>query len=147
MLGGARRSRETGDTEGQLLLYENIGTDDQPQFFDYIVLKSDSLPINLPDTPRSRPFVCDWTGDGFLDIIVGAEDGLVHLYETFLLPGDTDYDFDVDLNDFATFSSYWQYDGCCGQNKWCQHCDIVTDGQVALDDLIQFANYWLAGVP
>lgn len=145
--GDGKKDLLTGDTEGQLLLYENIGTDAEPQFSDYILLKSDGVTIDLPDIPRSRPFVCDWTQDGFLDIIVGAGDGLVHLYETVLQTGDTNYDFDVDLDDFAVFSSYWQWNGCNEQNNWCQRCDILNDGVVGLDDLLEFANSWLAGIP
>ena len=39
------------------------------------------LPIDLPGYARSRPAVCDWTGDGALDLLVGAGDGLVRLYQ------------------------------------------------------------------
>lgn len=147
LTGDGKKDILTGDTEGQLLLYENIGTDAAPQFSNYILLKSDGVTINLPDTPRSRPFVCDWTQDGFLDIIVGAGDGLVHLYQTVLQLGDTDYDFDVDMDDFATFSSYWCWDGCNEQNNFCQNCDFLSDGTVGFDDLLQFADFWLAGLP
>ena len=27
---------------------------------------------DAPDPARSRPFVCDWTGDGQWDVLVGA---------------------------------------------------------------------------
>ena len=71
----------SGDTEGQLLFYSNSGTDASPSFSGYALVEADSVPINLADLPRSRPFVCDWNDDGVLDILVGAGDGLVRLYE------------------------------------------------------------------
>lgn len=70
-----------GNTEGQLLFYSNAATDNAPSFSGYVLVGADGVPIDLPGTPRSRPFVCDWTGDGFLDVLVGAGDGLVRLYE------------------------------------------------------------------
>lgn len=71
----------TGNTEGQVLLYSNVGSDQAPVFSGYMPIEADSVPIDLPGLARSRPFVCDWTGDGLLDVLVGAGDGLVHLYQ------------------------------------------------------------------
>jgi hypothetical protein len=88
----------TGDTEGRLLFYANVGTDTAPSFSGYQFVESDSVDIDLAGTPRSRPFVCDWTGDGILDVLVGAGDGLVRLYQG--LP-DTGVDGDVPPADRA----------------------------------------------
>jgi len=71
----------TGDTEGQLLLYSNIGTDAAPLFSGHSYVQADGSVINLPSALRSRPFVCDWTGDGLLDVLVGYGDGKIHLYQ------------------------------------------------------------------
>ncbi len=71
----------SGDTEGQLLFYSNSGTDVSPSFSGYSLVEADSVPVNLPDFSRSRPFVSDWNSDGLLDILTGAGDGLVRLYE------------------------------------------------------------------
>jgi hypothetical protein len=71
----------TGNTNGQLLLYINTSTDSDPLFSGYSLVESDGVAIDLPGTPRSRPFVCDWTGDGYLDVLIGAADGKVHLYQ------------------------------------------------------------------
>ena len=79
--GDDKKDILTGDTEGQLLFYSNSGTDASPSFSGYSLVEADSVPINLPDYLRSRPFVCDWNSDGVLDILVGAGDGLVRLYE------------------------------------------------------------------
>ena len=79
--GDGNKDVLSGDTEGQLLFYSNSGSDASPSFSGYSLVEADSVPINLPDFPRSRPFVCDWNSDGVLDILVGAGDGLVRLYE------------------------------------------------------------------
>lgn len=82
----------TGNTEGQLLLYHNVGTDKDPQFSGFSLVESNDVPIDLMDSARSRPFVCDWTSDGYYDILVGAGDGKVHLYQSVPLQDDVFYD-------------------------------------------------------
>jgi len=72
----------TGNTNGQLIFYSNIGTNSNPIFGGNVPLYSDGVPIDLPGTPRSRPFVCDWTGNGLPDILVGASDGLIRLFQS-----------------------------------------------------------------
>ncbi len=69
-----------GNTNGQLLLYTNTGSDTAPYFSGYVAVEADGVPIDLVPT-RSRPFVCDWTGDGWLDVLIGVSDGLVHLFQ------------------------------------------------------------------
>jgi hypothetical protein len=79
--GDGNKDLLTGDTEGQVLFYSNTGTDDAPVFSGYAPVVSDGVPIDLDGGPRSRPFVCDWNGDSFPDILVGAGDGYVRLYQ------------------------------------------------------------------
>jgi hypothetical protein len=71
----------TGNTSGQLLLYANTGLDEAPEFSGYVSITSGGVPIDLPGTPRSRVFVADWTGDRSLDVLIGAADGQVHLFQ------------------------------------------------------------------
>jgi hypothetical protein len=71
----------TGNTEGKLLFYKNVGSDSEPVFSGYVLVESAGVAIDLEGDPRSRPFVCDWTGDGYLDVLIGAGDGMVHLYQ------------------------------------------------------------------
>jgi WD40 repeat protein len=70
----------SGNTEGQLVLYVNAGSDEAPTFSGYTFVEADSVTIDLADLARSRLFVCDWNDDGFLDVLVGASDSRVHLY-------------------------------------------------------------------
>ncbi len=71
----------TGNTNGELFFYSNTGTDDAPSFSTYLSIEADGDPIDLPGSARSRPFVCDWTEDGSWDVLIGAGDGKVHLYQ------------------------------------------------------------------
>ena len=75
-----RKDIIVGNTDGQLLFYRNIGTDKTPVFSGYTFVESDNVPIDLPGTPRSRPFVGYWNLDEYPDVLIGAGDGKVHLY-------------------------------------------------------------------
>ncbi|MFH1501695.1 MAG: T9SS type A sorting domain-containing protein [Candidatus Eisenbacteria bacterium] len=75
-----RKDLLAGNTNGEIVFYRNTGTDAAPDFSGYEFIEADSVKIDLAGTPRSRPFVCDWNMDGQTDLLVGAGDGLVHLY-------------------------------------------------------------------
>ena len=79
--GDGMKDLLTGNTSGQLLLYANVGTDLDPTFGNYTQVTAAGVPIDLAGDARSRPFVCDWTGDGLPDVLIGAGDGKVHLYQ------------------------------------------------------------------
>ncbi|MFH1614451.1 MAG: VCBS repeat-containing protein [Planctomycetota bacterium] len=139
--GDGKKDILTGDTEGRLLFYSNIGTDAAPVFSDYWFVEADSVPINLPDQPRSRPFVCDWTDDGYFDVLIGAGDGKVHLYQSMAQVGDINKDYVVDLADFALFADYWMVSEC----GLCGGVDFTNDHMVDLLDMeILVENYLLS---
>jgi len=71
----------SGNTNGQVLYYENIGSGAAPLFDGFTLIEADGAPIDYDGTPRSRPFVGDWTGDGYLDLLAGQANGAVYLYE------------------------------------------------------------------
>jgi hypothetical protein len=139
--GDGKRDLLTGNTNGELLFYSNAGTAVGPNFSGYSLVKSAGVPIDLPGSPRSRPFVCDWTGDGLLDVLIGAGDGKVHLYQGVPV-GDLDYSGGVDFVDFAMFAPYWQEKDCGS----CGGADLTGDGNVDLNDLREFVANWLAGI-
>lgn len=136
----------TGNTNGELLLYSNTGTDAEPNFLGYLAVEADGVPIDLSGTPRSRPFVCDWTGDNYLDVLIGASDGKVHLYQGLPFLGDFEPDGDVDFSDFAIFASAWRSSE--GDGNWNPACDISdpSDGVIDELDLTVFTENWLASV-
>jgi hypothetical protein len=79
--GDGNKDILSGNTEGELLFYTNIASDESPIFCCGAYVESDGVAINLPGSARSRPFVCHWTGDGVYDVLIGGSDGFVHLYQ------------------------------------------------------------------
>lgn len=134
----------TGNTNGQLVFYSNVGTEEVPSFSGYLAVESNGVAIDLPSIPRSRPFVCDWTGDNYPDVLIGAGDGKVHLYQGLPFPGDFEPDGDVDFYDFAVFAPAWKSSG--GGGNWNPDCDISNPNDGVIDelDLAVFAENWLA---
>jgi hypothetical protein len=78
--GDGRKDLILGNTEGQLWLYPNVGTDANPAFDGAYVIQAAGVEIDLAGSARSRPFVGDFNGDGTPDLLVGSEDGLVRVY-------------------------------------------------------------------
>jgi hypothetical protein len=142
--GDGKKDILTGNTNGELLFYKNVGSDINPMFADYTLVESDGVPIDLAGTPRSRPFVCYWNGkdDNFLDVLIGAGDGQVHLYRGKPMVGDLNGDGDIDFNDFAYLAHCWFATGTGD----CIVTDFNKDGQVDWLDLQAFADAWLMGV-
>jgi len=113
--GDGRKDILAGNTYGELLFYSNVGTNPEPSFSGFRLVEAGGVPIDLIGSPRSRPSVCYWTGDGYfgpadgyIDVLIGAGDGKVRLYRGIPIPADLDWDGDVDFTDFALFSAYWQ---------------------------------------
>lgn len=147
--GDGNKDLLTGNTDGQLLFYRNVGTDAKPSFSGYSLVESSGVPIDLPGSPRSRPFVCYWTGDGhfgpidaYPDVLIGAGDGKVHLYRGIPEIGDMDGNGNVDIADLALFADYWSQTDC-GR---CGGADFTGDGNVDIDDLTLFVEIWLSGL-
>jgi len=141
--GDGKKDILTGNTNGELLFYSNsdICTDSAPCFDPNEAVEADGVPIYKASS-RSRPFVCDWTGDGYFDVLIGAGDGKVHLYQSIPQPGDFDNDYDVDFNDFAAFALYYGFTGCGP----CGGADLADDdGIVDMRDVLEFADWWLTG--
>lgn len=99
----------TGNTEGQLLLYPNTGMTAEPTFSYYIEVQSNYTPIDLDGEPRTRPFACDWTGDGYTDVLLGAGDGMVRLYQGLieLIPKWSQRPLDCSVNFDAASDVGW----------------------------------------
>ena len=79
--GDSRKDLILGDTAGQVLFFRNGGTDEAPEFEEFELVQAAGQAIDLPEIPRSRPFVGDYNSDGIPDLLLGSQDGLVRLYE------------------------------------------------------------------
>lgn len=98
----------------------------------------EAAPVNLPST-RSRPFICDWAGNGYPHVLIGTSDGKLHLYQSIPQPGDVDKHYDADFPDFASLANYCQQLDC-GR---CGKADCTGDGNVDLADLKLLTAHWL----
>jgi hypothetical protein len=78
--GDGRKDLVVGNTAGTVRFYRNVGTDAAPEFAGAVAVTVGGIAIDLPGSPRSRPFVGDFNNDQQLDLLVGAEDGVVRLY-------------------------------------------------------------------
>lgn len=137
--GDRKKDLLTGNTEGLLFFYRNIGAEAAPVFAGPFFVVSGSDPIDLPDSSRSRPYVCYWTNDPYLDVLIGAADGKVHLYQGIPETGDMNADGTVDLSDFILFATYWQQEDRSPRGV----ADFTADNKVDSHDLRQFAANWL----
>jgi hypothetical protein len=82
--GDGKKDLVVGNTDGQLLLFENLGSDAAPEFSASVPVTSNGVPIDL-DSTRSRPSLCDWDRNGGEDVLVGSSDGTVRLYRSTLV--------------------------------------------------------------
>jgi len=71
-----RKDLILGNGSGEIFLYLNEGTDDQPVFGKPIKLNGGSLDVGS----NSSPDMADWDGDGKKDLIIGNSDGEVFVF-------------------------------------------------------------------
>ncbi|MFA5553729.1 MAG: hypothetical protein WCZ89_02150 [Phycisphaerae bacterium] len=55
---------------------------------------------------------------------------------------DFDSNYRVDFADFSILAGYWEQGGCAEPN-WCEGADLDKSGEVYIDDLALFAEFWL----
>lgn len=139
-----------GNTYGQILFYPNVGTETLPAFAGYDVVTSDGQTIDLAGSPRSRPDVCTWTGDGhfgpadgYWDLLIGSGDGKVRLYRGIPMIGDFDADGDIDVDDLRTFMEAWRNPEPPADSL----ADLNADGVLDTLDLEAFIDLMLAANP
>ena len=49
------------------------------------------------------------------------------------------------FKDYAVFAPQWRKTNCSRSNAWCSGADRDRDGNVQIDDLMIFAEWWLYG--
>jgi outer membrane protein assembly factor BamB len=62
------------------------------------------------------------------------------------MPGDLDFDNDVDMFDMSKLAAQWLAGSCDRLNDWCGGADQTGSGAVDLGDFAITAENWLAGV-
>ncbi len=136
-----------GNTNGQLLFYRNVGLNSAPTFSGYTVVTSAGVPIDLAGSPRSRPALCHWTGDGhfgsrdgYWDVLVGSADGRIRLYRGLPQLGDFDLDGDIDVDDLRWFVEAWRQPDLPADSP----ADLNADGTLDSLDLEAFVDLMLA---
>jgi hypothetical protein len=140
--GDGKKDLLTGNTDGQILFYKNVGTDALPIFSGYTMVQSNGVPIDLAGGVRSRPSVCHWTGekDGYWDLLVGYGDGKIRLYRGIPKAGDFSGNGTLDADDFTILVKALDKPVPVGGSP----ADLNKDGVVDNLDLRLFADLWLA---
>jgi hypothetical protein len=148
--GDGNKDLLTGNTDGQILFYKNVGSDSLPTFAGHTSVQSNGQAIDLPSTLRSRPSVCYWTGDGhfgppdgYWDLLVGYGDGKVRLYRGLPKAGDLNADGRIDADDFTLLAQAYNQPVPAPGNP----ADLNADGVVDILDLSLFIDLWLAANP
>jgi hypothetical protein len=79
--GDGRKDLIVGLADGTVRLFLNIADDRDPQFdVGQFITASDQQTTHLDVGLRAAPAVVDWNDDGMMDLVVGALDGLIHVY-------------------------------------------------------------------
>ncbi|MCL2709346.1 MAG: FG-GAP-like repeat-containing protein [Planctomycetaceae bacterium] len=79
--GDGRRDLVSGDTEGRLWFYKNIGADTEPVFDVAVPIMVSGIPAQFEGQARSRPVVVDYNHNGTPDIVVGVGNGRLYLLQ------------------------------------------------------------------
>jgi WD40 repeat protein len=145
--GDGKKDILTGNTDGLLLFYKNVGLDVLPTFAGYSLVTSMGVPIQLTGSLRTRPSICHWTGDGrfgpkdgYWDLLVGYGDGKIRLYRGNPKACDFNSNGTLDADDFTILVKALDKPVPVGGSS----CDLNQDGVVNDLDLRIFANLWLA---
>ncbi|MEW6681269.1 MAG: FG-GAP-like repeat-containing protein, partial [bacterium] len=77
--GDGKKDLISGNSNGYVLFFKNIGSDDAPLFATPVNLTSSGIPIDVGF--NSAPSLFDWDDDGKLDLLVGNSKGEVWFFK------------------------------------------------------------------
>jgi hypothetical protein len=123
---------------------EAVVYDWEEEYIDGFDLYTGSTNIEAGDW-----FVIDYNaigvGDcnvGFYDHRVSWDEPIYYLSFSHVRTRDFNRDTVVDFADFAMFASHWQMTGCMDPG-WCDGTDLDVNGDVDINDLMLFCEFWL----
>jgi len=120
----------------------DLNKDTEVNFTDFVEFASYWQVADCNDPNWCEGSDLDLDGDvDISDLMLFAEYWLETTEYNFC-PRDFDYDTKVDFVDFAILASYWQVTDCCNLD-WCEGSDLDIDGDVDVNDLMLFCDYWL----
>ena len=73
-------NNEGGELSSGLLHYVNLGTNEEPLFRRGEHLKASGWEVRLDSGHAVIPCFVDWFGEGRPDVLIGADEGTIHLY-------------------------------------------------------------------
>lgn len=136
----------TYDWQGSLL--EAAGPLSNIYEWEELGIHGFSLQYHISSVPGDW-FIIDYTATnagvcevGFYDCDVSWHYPVYYHVFSHVPTRDFNNDTKVDFADFAVLASHWQETGCSDPN-WCEGTDLDADGNVDINDLVLFTNYWL----
>jgi len=90
-------------------------------------------------------------GKYYIEVLHKESASLDHVAVAWQGPGITQQVIDgvylspylYNFKDYSIFAPKWQRTDCARSNAWCNGADRDRDGNVGLDDLMSFADWWL----
>ena len=100
---------------------------------------------------RSSPILLTAGGKYYIEVLHKESASLDHVAVAWQGPGITQQVIDgvylspylYNFKDYSIFAPKWQRTDCARSNAWCNGADRDRDGNVGLDDLMSFADWWL----
>jgi hypothetical protein len=135
-----------------------LSTDADP-FHSVLIASEPSLPAPVIyewekyPAQRSSPIWLTAGGKYYIEVLHKESVTIDHVEVAWEGPGITQQVIDgvylspylYNFKDYSIFAPQWQRTDCARPNAWCSGADRDRDGNVQLDDLMSFADWWLLG--
>jgi len=134
-----------------------LSTDDDPGH-SVLIASEPSTPYPVQyewekfSAQRSSPILLTAGGKYYIEVLHKESASLDHVAVAWQGPGiatrqviDGVYlsPYLYNFKDYSIFAPGWQRTDCARPNAWCNGADRDRDGNVGLDDLMSFADWWL----
>jgi hypothetical protein len=133
-----RKDLLLGNTDGQLFFYPNVGTDRAPAFAGSEMIAVGGVNVDLPGSPRTRPFIGSLQPQGLPELWLGEEQGFVQHYDVSSWSSPTSAPIQ-DGPPGGTFSYFFEATASAWQNPG-DSLDVSGDGNVVPGDVLMIIN-------